>query len=72
MQSIWPIVTILGPALLIVAIIWATIRDKQQSTPESEAMTERATKTQREAADSRIQESRRPFGLIHSAAIFCA
>ena len=62
MQSIWPIVTVLGPALLIVAIIWATIRDKQQSTPESEAMTERATKTQREAQAAEPKEVDGPLG----------
>ena len=62
MQSIWPIVTILGPALLIVAIIWATIWDKQQSTPESEAMTERATKTQREAQAGEPKKVDGPLG----------
>ena len=28
MGSLWPLITILGPILLLVAIIWATLRNR--------------------------------------------
>lgn len=62
MQSIWSIVVVAGPALLIAAIIWATLRNRQQSTPESEALTERTTKTQREAQAAEPKEVDGPLG----------
>ncbi|MFT3965359.1 MAG: hypothetical protein QM690_05710 [Sphingobium sp.] len=44
MEGIWGIVTILGPVLLGAVLLWAMIRNRQQSTPQSEARTERATR----------------------------
>ncbi len=62
MQAIWPIVTVVGPILFIIAIIYVTVRNRIKSTPESEALTERATKIQREAQAAEPKEVDGPLG----------
>lgn len=62
MQSIWPIVTVLGPILLLAAIIWVTVRNRLKSTPQSEAMTERATKRVREEEAAAPKDVDGPLG----------
>jgi F0F1-type ATP synthase membrane subunit b/b' len=61
-QSIWSLVTIVGPTLLIAAIIFVTVRNRLKSTPQSEAMTERATKIQREAEAAEPKDVDGPLG----------
>lgn len=62
MQAIWSIVVVLGPILFLGAIIFVTVRNKLKSTPESEALTERATKQQREAEAAEPKEVDGPLG----------
>lgn len=62
MQSIWLIVVVLGPLLLIAAIITMTVRNKIKSNPVSEEMTERATKLRREEEAHAPKEVHGPLG----------
>lgn len=62
MQSIWLIVVVVGPLLLIAAIITVTVRNKLKSTPVSEAMTEQATKERREEEAHEPKEVQGPLG----------
>lgn len=62
MQSIWLIVVIGGPLLLIAAIITVTIRNKMRSTPQSEAFTERATHQRKREEAGEPNEVHGPLG----------
>lgn len=62
MQSIWLLVVVLGPLLLIAAIITMTVRNKMKSTPASEAMTEEATKQRRAEEANAPKEVEGPLG----------
>jgi hypothetical protein len=62
MQSIWLLVVVLGPLLLIAAIIAMTVRNKMKSTPASEAFTEAATKQRREEEAHAPKEVDGPLG----------
>lgn len=62
MQSIWLIVVVLGPLLLIAAIITVTVRNKMNSTPQSEAFTERATHQRKEEEAGEPHEVNGPLG----------
>jgi hypothetical protein len=62
MQSIWLLVVVLGPLLLIAAIIAMTVRSKMKSTPASEAFTEAATKQRREEEAHAPKEVDGPLG----------
>lgn len=62
MQSIWTIVVIAGPILLLAALIYMTIRNKMRSTPSSEALTERATKMRREEREDEPKAVDGPLG----------
>lgn len=44
MEGIWGIVTIVGPILLGATLLWAIIRNRQQSSSASKAHTEQATR----------------------------
>lgn len=46
MDSIWPVVTVVGPVLLIGAIIWATLRNR--GSPEDIARADRGARELRE------------------------
>ena len=50
MESIWTLMTILGPLLLIGAIVYAYIRNKN-SSPEEKAAAERGAREVREDID---------------------
>jgi len=62
MQNIWLTVVVVGPLLLIAALITMTIRNKTKSTPESEAFTERATHQRKEEEAGAPQEVNGPLG----------
>jgi flagellar basal body-associated protein FliL len=62
MQSIWIIVVVVGPILFLAAIAYMTVRNKLKSTPQSEALTERATRSQREAQAAEPKEVDGPLG----------
>jgi hypothetical protein len=62
MQSIWLMVVVLGPLLLVAAIITVTVRNKIKSNPVSEAMTEQATKELREEEAHAPKEVHGPLG----------
>lgn len=62
MQSIWTLVVIVGPILLILAIAFVTVRNRIKSTPQSVAATERATKQAREEEAAEPKEVDGPLG----------
>ena len=62
MQAIWLLVVVLGPLLLIAAIITMTVRNKMKSNPVSEAMTEEATKQRRAEEAHAPKEVEGPLG----------
>lgn len=62
MQSIWLVTVVVGPILLIAAIVFMTMRNRMRSDPQSEAMTERATKQQREAEAAEPKDVDGPLG----------
>jgi hypothetical protein len=62
MQSIWLIVIVVGPMLFLVAIVFMTVRNRLRSTPENEAMTELATRIQREAEAAEPKDVKGPLG----------
>lgn len=62
MQTIWLLVVVLGPLLLVGAIITMTIRNKIKSNPVSEAMTEQATKQRRAEEANAPKEVTGPLG----------
>lgn len=47
MESLWPLITVVGPIVLIAVLIWATIRNRKASP----AITERAERGAREVRD---------------------
>lgn len=61
-QSIWTLVTVLGPILLISAIIFVTVRNRMKSTPESEAFSDRMAKKQREEEAAEPKDVDGPLG----------
>ena len=62
MQSIWLFVVVIGPLLLIAAIITVTVRNKIKSTPASEAFTEAETKQRRDEEAHAPKEEHGPLG----------
>lgn len=62
MQSIWTLVVIVGPILLISAIAFVTVHNRIKSTPQSVAATERATKQAREEEAAEPKEVDGPLG----------
>ncbi len=62
MQSIWLIVIVVGPLLLIAAIVTVTVRNKIKSNPASKAFTEAATKQRREEEAHAPKEVHGPLG----------
>jgi hypothetical protein len=59
MEALWGVMTILGPVLLLAALTWAMVRNRQQRTPESQELTERATRELYEQLDSGDKEKDR-------------
>ena len=56
--SLWPIATIVGPIILLVAFVWVILRNRQAKTPRD--VTERATHDlyQAEDRDAKAAEHR--------------
>ncbi|WP_324809320.1 hypothetical protein SH584_05930 [Sphingomonas sp. LY29] len=56
--SLWPIATIVGPIILLVAFVWVILRNRQAKTPRD--VTERATHDlyQAEDRDAKAAERR--------------
>jgi preprotein translocase subunit YajC len=59
MEALWGVMTILGPVLLLAALTWAMVRNRQQRMPESQELTERATRELYEQLDSEDKQKDR-------------
>jgi hypothetical protein len=59
MEALWGVMTILGPVLLLAALVWAVVRNRQQRTAESQELTEKATRELYEQLDSEDKQKDR-------------
>lgn len=44
MESLWGVITVIGPILLAAALFWALLRNRQQRSRRSIEQTEKATR----------------------------
>jgi hypothetical protein len=56
LESLWPVITVLGPILLAVVLFWAMWRNKSR-TPAEKERTEQATRELYEESD-RVSKAR--------------
>lgn len=59
MEGIWPIVTILGPILLIGVLIWAFVRNRRSASRGEIARAERGARELREEIEEENADERR-------------
>ena len=55
-ESLWWIIDIIAPAILLIVLIWLVVRNRKARTPEGDARAERATHDLYEAEEQRRRE----------------
>ena len=55
-ETLWTLMTIIGPAILLAAIVWVAIRSRRSNRPEDVARSEKATHDLYEEEEERRRE----------------